>query len=151
MMCTQNSTFHYSSPFTPPRSGSEEGGTTIQVYGSGFINTTSLKCKFGEEVEIQAVFLNNEHIMCTSPPLVSDEVTFQRLPMSVPMMVSNNNKDYVSAGTYVYHATPQVTRLSPAIGPAQTSVKLHMKSSLGWVEHLVCRFGGILATNATCI
>lgn len=151
----QNSTsysplLYYSPPFTPPRSGSGEGGTTIQVYGSGFVNSTSLTCKFGEEVEFQAVFLNNEHIMCTSPPL-SDVAVSQALPMSVPLMVSNNNKEYVSAGSFVYHATPQIIRLSPAIGPAQTSVRIHMKSSLGWVEHLVCRFGSILATNATVV
>jgi len=88
-------------------------------------------------------------MMCTSP--LSDVVTSLSLPISVPLAVSNNNKDYVSAGSFVYHVTPQITRLLPAIGPAQTSVRLHMKSSLGWVEHLVCRFGGIVAANATVV
>ena len=43
------------------------GGTPIFVTGTGFVNTTSLKCRIGHHV-VSAHFLSKESILCFTPP-----------------------------------------------------------------------------------
>ena len=128
-----------------PRSGPKEGGTSVQVIGSGFVNTEYLCCKFGKAI-IRASFISEERIECVSPS-VTDALIFPKGPQSVSLMIANNGIHFRSSGTYIYYSTPAITTMVPSQGPALTKVRLTVTSSLKWAEHLdiMCRFGDALA------
>ncbi|GMF36546.1 unnamed protein product [Phytophthora fragariaefolia] len=50
-----------------PNHGPLEGGTEVVVTGINFINSSSLRCKFGERVSVAATFLNTTQFTCVSP------------------------------------------------------------------------------------
>ena len=43
-------------------------GTSVNIYGSGFINTTSLTCRFGR-TNTKAYYVSSNYIVCPSPQL----------------------------------------------------------------------------------
>ena len=47
--------------------GPSAGGTPIFITGTGFVNSTDLKCRIGYKV-VRAVFLTREAVLCFSPP-----------------------------------------------------------------------------------
>jgi hypothetical protein len=47
------------------------GQTEVNVYGSGFVNTTLLTCRFGYGITI-AKFITSSYIICPTPPLLDE-------------------------------------------------------------------------------
>eukprot|EP00644_Phytophthora_capsici_P005984 jgi/Phyca11/98430/e_gw1.2.43.1 len=50
-----------------PNHGPLQGGTEVVVTGINFLNSSSLRCKFGESVTAAAAFLDSKHFTCISP------------------------------------------------------------------------------------
>lgn len=53
-------------PITGP---AEAAGTVVTFYGRGFVNTTSLACRFGVAPPVPAQFVSPNELSCESPPL----------------------------------------------------------------------------------
>ena len=68
-----------------PSSGLENAAQTVQVYGSNFVDSWRLRCRFGIYVVV-ATYVDSTHITCTSPA----HLPFQ----SVAVEVSNNNQQF---------------------------------------------------------
>jgi hypothetical protein len=83
----------YTSPNTTsiyPRKALTFGGTPIFATGSGFTNTTDLKCKFDKHEKaqvVEATFLSSSLVICTAP-------THSRAMVTVE--VSNNGVDFTN-------------------------------------------------------
>ncbi|EKX52981.1 hypothetical protein GUITHDRAFT_64685, partial [Guillardia theta CCMP2712] len=58
---------------TFPTSGPAQGGTRIDITGSGFFNTSQSLCRFGT-TKVALVFLNSTNVMCFAPSHVAQVV-----------------------------------------------------------------------------
>lgn len=58
------------SRISPVSGPAESAGTVVTFYGRGFVNTTSLACRFGLAPPVPARFVNSNELFCESPPLV---------------------------------------------------------------------------------
>ena len=67
-----------------PSTGPVLGGTAVTVTGTGFVNSVSLFCKFGEQ-EVAGVFASATSVVCVSP---------QHIAGSVNLEVSSNRVDF---------------------------------------------------------
>lgn len=59
------------SRITPVSGPAEAAGTTVTIYGRGFVNTTKLACLFGLAPPVPATFVSPNELFCESPPLYS--------------------------------------------------------------------------------
>ena len=59
-----------------PEKGSVFGGTIVDIYGTGFVNSSSLTCKFGR-LYIAGKFVNSTYMRCRSPARMAGSVLFQ--------------------------------------------------------------------------
>ena len=122
-----------------PSSGPTSGGTSISVFGSNFIHTASLMCKFSDTI-IPATFVTINQIICISPNHGS-------LESGVSLSISNNNKDYTSAAMdFVYKIPIKPISMSPLSGPtkggsAVTVFGENFGSTVGGVQ---CVFGTVV-------
>lgn len=73
-----------------PVSGSNKGGTTVNVTGFGFDNTydTTTKCSFGGQIQ-DAIQVTATTIVCVSPAASS---TCESFPCNVSLEISQNNQ-----------------------------------------------------------
>ena len=77
-----------------PRSGVTAGGTNVLVYGSNFVNSVYLRCKFGTSAATAGVWQSASVVQCVSPAGTG----------SGALEVSNNNVDFTAAGLqFVYN------------------------------------------------
>eukprot|EP00505_MAST-04D_sp_SCG-Rhode-Island_P006027 Stramenopile-MAST_4_protein_6027 len=91
-----------------PSKGSMFGNTKVQVFGIGFLNSSTLSCKFGKVV-VRGVFVTSTHIDCFSPAHEVSHVNFA---------VSNNKVDYTLSGvSYEYLSAAAVVSVYPRSGP----------------------------------
>ena len=65
-----------------PASVPSAGDVMITIWGSGFVNSSSLSCRIGQYL-VQATFLNESRITCTAPPSIPG------LEVSVGVTVGN--------------------------------------------------------------
>ncbi len=75
--------FFYSDPVVSriyPVSGPSLGGTLVTVFGTSFVNTTGLSCRFGYADPVEAVFISPQEIVCISPPIPSSDLEWTALP-----------------------------------------------------------------------
>eukprot|EP00557_Chaetoceros_sp_GSL56_P007760 CAMPEP_0176504942 /NCGR_PEP_ID=MMETSP0200_2-20121128/16223_1 /TAXON_ID=947934 /ORGANISM="Chaetoceros sp., Strain GSL56" /LENGTH=986 /DNA_ID=CAMNT_0017904449 /DNA_START=284 /DNA_END=3244 /DNA_ORIENTATION=- len=118
--------------------------TLIQVIGTGFRNTTSLQCTFGN-VSVPAEFKSNTEIECYSP-----EQTFQgaELPMSVPFAVSNNGIDKDGSTStnimFTYIAIPVLSSVDPITVPIEGDTILFVRGENLGFGSVVCKIGDIV-------
>jgi len=88
--------------------GTIQGGETVNVRGSFFVNLAAIVCKFGEMIR-PAIFISVNLIECVAPR-VED-------PVRVPLTVSMNGFDFTSANiTYVFY---ELLNVYPSSGPMQ--------------------------------
>jgi len=73
-----------------PATFREQGGTTISVYGSGFLDTEIGKCSFNASIFTDVIYYNQTCIEC-HVPAVHSEIDFNS---SVPFYVGNDNAYY---------------------------------------------------------
>lgn len=155
----------------PPSGPALSAGTQVLVRGEGFVNTTSLSCKF-QNATTTAVFISTREILCIAPPLdgvvrAGNEVVgggltwtqeiypvFYFFPRNlvklVPLEVSNNNQDFTTSNLlYLYQADAFVTGVYPSQGFIGEENPLVMVG-VNFVNStfLRCRIGAHV-TNAT--
>jgi hypothetical protein len=109
--------FTYVAPGNPvvnsvtPNQGSSGGGTVVELFGSGFTGTTSVK--FGAVAATAFIAFNDNQIQLTSPAGTAG--TTVNITVTTPVGVSAiTNADHFG---YVTPVVPAITAVSPASGP----------------------------------
>jgi hypothetical protein len=117
-----------------PRGGPAESGGGILVSGTGFLNTSTVRCRVGEVVS-QATFLSRTLMRCMAPQIQRKEYSAEVLRLGVlgvevlpnswrsypvqayPVEVSFDGQIFSSSQVlYTYYPSPQVDSLTPASG-----------------------------------
>ena len=139
---TQGTKFDYYTKTTvhrlAPSIGVNAGNTQVTVFGTNFVNSTSLVCRFGVTVVPVLHFLSPSRLICNSVPYDNTKVAVE---------VSNNKRDFTANGVeYLYSESPVIKTLLPSSGPTtgQSIVTLvgdHFRHS----TDLRCKFGSVLA------
>ncbi|CAM9707700.1 unnamed protein product, partial [Discosporangium mesarthrocarpum] len=60
----------------------EAAGTAVTLYGSGFVNSTLLACRFGQAPPVPGRYVSSEEILCETPPLHPDSGGLEWSPLS---------------------------------------------------------------------
>ena len=101
-----------------PSSGSTRGGTGVHLHGSGFIQSSSLKCRVGEVV-IQAIYVNSTTILCETRRVVS--------PVLLPIEISGNGVDFVDTKfDFQFYETVHLAQVLPTRIMSGAETKLIM-------------------------
>ena len=119
-----------------PTLGPDLGGTSITVNGSGFDDTPGLRCRFGGEEVVPALFRSNRQIVCITPVFATGTTSIS---------VATNEEDYtVSPALFSFHGPLQTFSISPSIGSLSggTEVRIHA-TNIMFTESLACMFGNI--------
>jgi len=139
---TQGNKFDYYTEITvsriAPSSGVNSGNTEVTVFGTNFVNSSSLVCRFGVTVVPILRFLSPSRLVCNS-------VQYDNGYASVE--VSNNKRDFTANGVqFVYSERPMIRTLIPSSGPTngQTIVTM-VGDHFGNSTDLRCKFGSVLA------
>lgn len=88
-----------------PSTGVVDGGTHVTVLGSGFVNTTEIRCHFGAQPALSAIFVSAEKIVCESPPGLT--------PTSVLLTISLNGMTSSTSVSYRYTARATLLDVFP--------------------------------------
>jgi hypothetical protein len=115
-----------------PSAGSASGGTKVDIWGSSFLNTSSLFCRFGHQ-ETPALYLSSTSIECQAP---------RANPGPVVVEVTTNHFDFSSSGrTFLYLATLRLDTIVPSVGPSTggTVVSLSGASVIPSSGAILCR------------
>ncbi len=140
-----------------PRTGPAiSAGTKLSIFGSGFRNTTGLRCKF-DEFNVPGIFVSSHHIICYSPPantsdldwfslnrFFSDAHTYPNYLAKISKIdVTNNYFDYTSDGAlFLYQADIRISNVYNEKGPLSGKSPIFITGS-GFVNSstLACRIG----------
>lgn len=79
-----------------PSSGPMQGGTRIEVKGSGFYESKGIKCRFGVPgyyYYTNAEFIDYNRLVCSSPEDFKIPIAGQ-LPFSVPFSIAFNDEEF---------------------------------------------------------
>ena len=117
-----------------PRSGSVNGGTLLNVSGTGFKNTSVLYCRFGSLPPVAGLYLTSTRVQCISP---------MHQIGSVSIEVTTNGVDYSEDMVqYRYYASPAVSHVVPSSGPTDggTVISVYGRNFID-SDSLNCRFG----------
>tara|TARA_B110000208_G_scaffold188726_1_gene248922 strand:+ start:355 stop:3567 length:3213 start_codon:yes stop_codon:yes gene_type:complete len=97
------------------------GQRPVFVRGTNFMNTTSLKCRFGNGGEVRAIFLKSTLVVCTAPSkVVGYGINATRL-QRVNVDVSNNGLDYSASHVkFEYHLECPKANYCPHLDMLQT-------------------------------
>lgn len=131
-----------------PREGPVQGGTEVIVTGANFLNTTTLKCKFGpsNKMIVKGIYLSETEVLCPSPSYPT--------PGIVDLTVSIELDKYSSPLKYWYYDNPEIEVIEPACGPDYGNTQIVVKGKnfvdLGHNKAL-CIFNKTIQTNATVI
>ncbi|RYG66994.1 hypothetical protein EON64_08455, partial [archaeon] len=117
-----------------PKRGSCVGGTNVTVFGSNFLKSTKLSCKFGEQV-VAAHFINRTAVSCFTPKV--------EVAGNATVAVSFNNQDYHMqrrGGVFAFVESQQLGSISPSVVVAgyATAVKLPLSEQSSTLSHF-CR------------
>lgn len=121
-----------------PSSGSIDGGTTVQVQGTGFIDSPTIFCKFGDNIVSANAVPDYTGVVCTAPP--------QEDPAQVVVEVTRNGFDWTASGVkFTYLPSINILKISPKIGPIGGGTIVQVKGS-GFEAavssgKMSCRFG----------
>ena len=128
-----------------PLEGPVTGGTEVTLTGTNFENTTTLQCKFGDNV-VPAHYVSESEITCIAPP--SSDLT----PGTVPLTMSNRDDMWSTPLMYLYYDIPVLDHIDPLCGPETgfTQIAIHGKgfADLGR-NKAMCVFNSSIFTNAT--
>lgn len=132
-----------------PSSGSIYGGTSVRVQGTGFLNSSTAFCRFGDyDVVSVDAFLDSTSVVCTSPSQDGTDIR------EVTVEVTSNGLDWTSSGVVFTYLPPvEVSGVSPNIGPLSggTVVRVsgsHFENAAGGAGKLSCRFGRSVVSAA---
>jgi hypothetical protein len=94
-----------------PTHGPKDGGTTVQVWGEGFVEYgDDTSCSFGTK-SVPAKVHDAGYITCVAP---SSDVVQRGMPFSVSLNGQQQTRDQVE---FWYYNDPQVTFIDPDTGP----------------------------------
>ena len=134
-----------------PLLGSSYGNTTVSVYGSGFEDQKTMRCKFGPEEPQIAEWVSDEWIVCRSPQIAP--LTIQQV---IDLAISRNGVDYDEVVDFRFYADPVVDSILPVSGPLIGGTEVTVVGS-GFVDdgYIRCKFGDLevtgVATSSTQI
>eukprot|EP00163_Fabomonas_tropica_P022311 TRINITY_DN3891_c0_g1_i2.p1 TRINITY_DN3891_c0_g1~~TRINITY_DN3891_c0_g1_i2.p1 ORF type:complete len:4052 (-),score=937.52 TRINITY_DN3891_c0_g1_i2:314-12469(-) len=146
---TINTFIYYSVLDISPRSGPYEGGTVVEVSGSGFTPAGSnIKCKFGDKVS-DGTYVHQALVQCRSPPQSRSRLRMQEVP-STPASFGvsfTGGNIYASltggvSALFRYYIPPSATAVYPAVSHTSGGERVTVIGS-GFVNSpdLTCRFG----------
>jgi len=93
-----------------PSLGKVEGGTKVFVYGSGFYSTNSLACDFENVDIVEATFVNETLLYCTSP------IT-KKLNVDVSLKIGFNGVTFLRTNLFFsYYSLPKLIGVHPNRG-----------------------------------
>lgn len=96
-----------------PTRGLVTGQLPVFVRGKGFVNSTALKCAFGDRI-VRATFVSPRLLVCISPSRVS---AFDQAAESVAVEVANNGADFTSSGvSFQYLGACEPGAYAPGLG-----------------------------------
>jgi hypothetical protein len=108
-------------------------GGSIDVYGEGYLNLTTLSCSF-DSLIVSATYINSSLIRCMSPVM--------KYPTGVSLKVANNGVDFAdSSKSLTYYM-----KVLPSIGPnvGRTLVSIQIPSIITYpFDDLRCVFGDV--------
>ena len=132
-----------------PSSGSTYGGTSVRVQGTGFLNSTTAFCRFGDyDIVSVDAFLDSTSVVCTSPPQDGTDTK------EMTVEVTSNGLDWTSSGVVFTYLSPlEVSGLSPNIGPLSGGTVVRVSGSgfedaTDGARKLSCRFGRSVVSAA---
>jgi hypothetical protein len=116
-----------------PNAGPTAGGTSVTVFGTNFVRSGLLSCKFGL-VQVPAAFVSAVELTCISPA---------HAPATIAIEVSNNGVDFTSSLLpFAFRAPPLVRYVTPAAGPVGGGTPIRVYGVyFPNVTSLACRFG----------
>ena len=124
-----------------PAAGPQQGRTLVSVLGSGYVDSSALKCKFGELV-VDATFVSSTVVNCTAPAQPAGAIALE---------VSSNTVQFSSSNiTYVYLQPVSVLFITPSVGPTSGGTNTTV-IGVGLVPGSTCRFGDLAALDAVWV
>lgn len=104
-----------------PQFGPKDGGSTIQVWGEGFLDYgEETTCAFGVKVSMATV-INENYMTCVSP---DSDVVNRPMPFSASLNGQQFSKDKID---FWYYNDPQVTSVNPELGPEKGGTLLEIR------------------------
>lgn len=123
-----------------PSSGPLQGGTLVEVLGTGFVNSTALSCRLASR-RLPAIFIDSGRLHCTTPP-----VTTSSLLSPLSLEVSNNGVDFANSSKAQYTFVPAlgIRYLWPTNGPVGggTSISVYGSGFSSGKSKMICIFEG---------
>ena len=118
-----------------PASGSLAGGSKISIFGSNFIASGLLSCKFGDLI-VPAQYISNEVLTCISPRVVASS--------SVIVEMSNNGFDFTSSTVhFTYYTGLSVSTVTPLLvdNSRTNSLEIYLSNASSISVVAYCKFG----------
>ena len=117
-----------------PSIGAELKAQSITVYGSNFVDTTWLLCRFGKSTPTGARFVSSTSVVCMLPPMKASNVS---------VALTHNGMEYTTEGPRLSLApTAELMSASPSVSSVRggTTVTVSGRGFQGGVVS-GCRFG----------
>eukprot|EP00644_Phytophthora_capsici_P005983 jgi/Phyca11/97558/e_gw1.2.453.1 len=129
-----------------PKRGPLEGGTTILIMGTGFIDKIALYCHFDGYSKVPAVRLTGTMVNCKTPPSRRGQTSELQLSINASIFSSNSID-------FLYQDMPELGTISPPYGDVGggTTVYLHGRSLNSSEDHIECTFGSVRALSTTIV
>jgi hypothetical protein len=124
-----------------PSMGSILGGTSLTIFGFGFLNMSHLDCLFGDIDAVTAIFVSGNEIRCNTPKPLK--------PTTVSVVIRFQELDYVTnRAIFRYITDPQITAIHPNTGPISGNT-LVIFNGHNFIDSDVikCRFGVLNVTG----
>ncbi|CAN0074374.1 unnamed protein product, partial [Ectocarpus sp. 13 AM-2016] len=120
-----------------PSSGPQQGGTVVEVDGTGFVNSTGLSCRLAGR-RLPATFVDSGRVRCITPTSATS--------LAMPLEVSNNGIDFTNSSTVHFTFVPalDIRHLWPMSGPigGGTSVSVYGAGFASGKSKVLCIFRG---------
>jgi len=123
-----------------PNHGGSDGGDWISVYGTEFLNTEGLACKFGSVLVYNVHYITSSEVRCKSPRHLPGEV-------KINVVNSGTGQDSSVGLDFTFVSDLSITTMFPSSGSIKggTSVQIFGSfptSSQDNIDLLRCKFGG---------
>jgi len=125
-----------------PSLGPDSGGSIVSIFGTSFMASAALSCKFGEMEVVKANWITPSWIQCATPPLSGPDL--ERTPLDVSVSVSNNGIDFGEPfqQDFHYHRVVSVTDFHPKMGSVLGGTMVSVfGTNFEPSKFLSCRFG----------
>jgi hypothetical protein len=120
-----------------PAVASESGGSRVILSGSGFYDTRSLFCKFGD-TRVAASFVHSSEIICIVPPHEPGLVTLQ--------VTANGHEWSLQNVTFSYLPNIRIWSIEPKVLLLEGGTVVTVRGE-NFLPYSGCRFGSRIATS----